>query len=174
MTTVLLIVIFLFICTSYGVSRTIGIKEDNVYNAKAGGADEEMDGDDISPILIEHSKVIRLPNGYYANTSNFHRLIVNGKCMEPVKIMDKEEWLAEKLNQKKSLDNQIKKGDVVLIHLNDQLANKNYYKIRRVEKINNERDELETYWYDNEGNKVGSSQPHRKELIMGILRYKIA
>lgn len=170
METIILIAIFVLICVGYGVIRTIGSKKDRVYNAKAGGAGEGSAESDIIPILTEQSKVVKLPNGYYANTHKFHRLKVNGNCMSPVNINDQEEWLAEKFNNNKSLCSQIKKGDVVLIYRKD----KDDYKIRRVETIDAERNELVTYWYQDNGEKKVSSKNHGKDLIMGILRYRIA
>jgi hypothetical protein len=65
----------------------------------------------------------------------------------------------------------IQPDDVLLIYLNDDRYQG--YKIRVCRRYNPENAaELETYYYDSDGNERISSKPHRLDLVQGIVKYK--
>lgn len=67
--------------------------------------------------------------------------------------------------------NSIQPDDILLIYLNDERYKG--YKIRVFKKYNPDNPEdLETYYYDSEGEERISSRNHRLELVKGIVKYK--
>ncbi|MDR3366646.1 MAG: hypothetical protein LBO71_06745 [Prevotellaceae bacterium] len=65
----------------------------------------------------------------------------------------------------------IQPDDILLIYLNDDRYQG--YKIRVCRKYNHgTTNELETYYYDSDGNERVSSKPHRLDLVQGIVKYK--
>ena len=168
MESVFLFLIFLFLCFCYGYPRIVKRnRNDVVYSAFAGSSDEPHDSK--SPVLLsEPSRVIKLPDGMYANSNSFHRLRINGVCMSPIDIKNGEEWLAIKINHKKSLRSQINIGDVLLIYLSDTKR----YKIRRVYDFIDDST-LDTYSYTPEGKVHKSTKPHSANTIMGVVKYRL-
>jgi hypothetical protein len=66
---------------------------------------------------------------------------------------------------------QIKPNDILLILLNDERYKG--YKIRVCKGRNpNDERELETFYYDSDGNERLSSKNHRIELVQGVIKYK--
>ncbi|MDR0415467.1 MAG: hypothetical protein LBH84_08670 [Prevotellaceae bacterium] len=66
---------------------------------------------------------------------------------------------------------QIKPGDILLILLNDEQYKG--YKVRVCRRYNpNNANELETFYYDDDGNERISSKNHRIDLVQGIIKYK--
>lgn len=166
MVSIYILLIFIAICICYAYPRLIK-QDDVVYSAFAGSSDEPHNSE--SPVLtFEKSRVIKLPDGTYANTKSFHRLRINGVCMSPVDIKNGEEWLAKKINHKKSLRSQINIGDVLLIYLSDTKR----YKIRRVHDFIDDST-LDTYSYTPEGKVHKSTKPHSANTIMGVVKYRL-
>ncbi|MDR0711116.1 MAG: hypothetical protein LBF67_02055 [Prevotellaceae bacterium] len=65
----------------------------------------------------------------------------------------------------------IQPDDILLIYLDDDRYKG--YKIRGCKKYNpNDESELETYYYDNDGNERVSSKNHKLEFVQGVVRYK--
>ena len=65
----------------------------------------------------------------------------------------------------------IQPDDILLIHLDDERYKG--YKIRVFKKYSPDNaDELETYYYDSEGEERISSLNHRLELVKGVVKYK--
>ena len=110
-----------------------------------------------------------MPDGTFANTKSFHRLRVNGTCMSKIDINNGDEWLAIKINRKKTLREQINVGDVILIYL----ADTNRYKIRQVNKFINDTT-LDTYSYSTDNTIHYSSKPHVADAIMGVVKYRLS
>ena len=167
MESVFLFLIFLLICFGYGYPRIV-MQNDLVYSAFAGSSDDPHNSESPA-VTSEKSRVIKLPDGTYANTKSFLRLRVNGICMSPIDINNGDEWLAVKINRKKNLRSQIKAGDVLLIYL----ADTNRYKIRRVNGFINDTT-LDTYSYNPDQTIHASRKPHVAEAIMGIVKYRLS
>lgn len=167
MTTIYATILFILICIFYGASRMKSYKE-NIYPASAGSVNEHPDSCSQCDIVESESKVVRLPDGTYTNTRKYYRIRINGSCMTFQDINDGEQWLAKKVSQKKSLRSQVAEGDVLFIHLKDT----DRYKIRRVKRFVDD-DTVDTYSYDKEGNEKPSSKPHRKEVILGKVAYRL-
>lgn len=166
MASIYILLIFIAICICYAYPRLIK-QDDVVYSAFAGSSDEQHDS--VTPVFSERSSVIKLPDGTYANTKSFHRLRVNGVCMSPIGINNGDEWLAIKINRKKSLREQINIGDVLLIYL----ADTNRYKIRRVRNFIDDFT-LATYSYNRDNTEHNSRNPHIANTIMGVVKYRLS
>lgn len=106
--------------------------------------------------------------GNVIDTRDMIQVITNGICMVPRGISDGDRLLVQRINPEKPLETQIKHDDMLLIYLKD----KDITKIRIFDEYNPER-ELLTYRYTKEGKRHDSSLPHRRESIVGIVRYNI-
>lgn len=166
MASIYILLIFIAICICYAYPR-LSKQDDVVYSAFAGSSDEPHDSES-SILTFEKSRVIKLPDGTYANTKSFHRLRINGVCMSPIGINNGEEWLAKKINPQKSLRTQINKEDVLLIYLSD----KKRYKIRRVHDFIDDST-VDTYSFTPEGKIHKSTKPHSANTIMGVVKYRL-
>lgn len=66
---------------------------------------------------------------------------------------------------------QIQPNDILLIRLDDERYKG--YKIRVFKKYNpTDAEDLETFYYDSDGNERISSKNHRLELVQGVVKYK--
>ena len=75
--------------------------------------------------------------------------------------------MVKKINEKESICNQIKKGDILLIYLSDN----DIYKIRVFDRY--EGEDLVTYRYDDNGRRQDSSRNHKESSIIGIVKYRL-
>lgn len=157
--------IFLAICTLYGLASNSYKKKDVIIGVKAGDASDECS----LPIAQAHSKSVRLPNGRYINTKDFIRIRINGNCMKPREILNGEEWLVEKWdNNTKSLNCNLHPRDIMLLYIED----KHSYIIRELVSIK-EDNRLKTKRYNDDGSDRFSKNDHRLEQVQGIVRYAI-
>lgn len=114
----------------------------------------------------ERALIIKLKDGRYINTSDYLRLRISGTCMTPRNILNGEEWLAKPYDGESSA---INPGDVLLIYIKD----KNMYKIREVERVLDDKQEVETFYYNPDGSKQFSSRWHRLADVRGVVKYAI-
>lgn len=113
-------------------------------------------------------QIIKDQNGKDIDTSEMLRICVNGNCMKPKHIVTGSQLLVKKIDKNKPIKEQIKQGDILLIHLEDN----NIHKIRIFDKYQ-ENHLLSTYRYDDDGKRKDSSNPHRESSVVGVVKYKI-
>ena len=87
--------------------------------------------------------------------------------MKPKQIESGSQLLVLKLDDKRPVKEQIKSGDILLIHLKDT----DIHKIRVFDKYEN--GVLQTYRYDDNGQKKKSSKPHQESSVIGVVKYKL-
>ena len=100
---------------------------------------------------------------------NVIRFEVVGPCMEYIGIKDGDVMYANKI--KAPLEHKIKKFDILLLKIKRSEDNKTIYKIRMVEKINNDNT-IETFYFKKVNgvwHKKYSSKPHRFSQVQGIV-----
>lgn len=110
---------------------------------------------------------IKLDNGETIDTRDFIRVYVDGKCMKSRRIKNGSQVLVEKIKNEEEFEKKVNPNDILLIYLKD----KKIYKLRIFEKEKNEK-ELITYRYMN-NSKHPSSKPHKKEDVVGVVKYII-
>ena len=120
-----------------------------------------------SRVKFEPMGIFRTEDGKLLTSADYQRITVSGNCMGPrEEIRSGQDLLVEKIKDGRDLS--LKKGDILLIHVPD----KNIYKIRAYEKkTDKDPNVYETYYYDEAGNKVPSSKPHKKDYVQGVVRY---
>lgn len=158
------LIAFLLLCALYGLSSWYYSKEDKVYMAEAGCVNNASS---CAGIKRMPSKTVRLTDGRLINTSDYIRIIIDGNCMTQRGVLRNEEWLVEPL-QLRPNDSRIKPRDILLVYLSD----KQIYKIREFVDYD-ESGNLNTCYYDENGQPKPSSKPHAKEAVCGVLRYAI-
>ncbi len=117
--------------------------------------------------FYDKRKAVKDKEGKIIDTSTMMRVIVRGECMAPKKIHTDTQLLVQKIDNDKSMNQQIRQGDILLIYLKDT----DFYKIRIFDKFDDDNN-LKTYYYDtHDGHVINSSRPHAKETILGVVRY---
>ena len=99
---------------------------------------------------------------------------VDGDCMEYVGINAGDVMYAKKIASPSK--NSIKPFDILLLKVKRRTDNKTIYKIRMVEKINDDNT-INTFYFLKEGGEVFkkiSSKPHQFDQVQGIVAYKKA
>lgn len=131
----------------------------------AGPASNVNPQDLVDHRSFEPMGVYRTPDGKILTSERYRRVAVVGSCMEPRGIKQGDKLLVEKRRDGEQL--QINQGDILLIYLKDR----GFYKIRAYEGETEDGTAYNTYYYDDNGQKKDSSQPHKKESVEGIVRY---
>lgn len=144
------------------------LNRDRVLSVEAG------DTGNVNPVELRKKsfyaphRVFKDADGNVINTFDMIIVKVCGDCMCPRNIPNGSELLVKKIHSANSAHDIIKKDNILLIHLKD----KDLYKIRIFDDFNG-NNELKTYRFNKNGEKVDSSRPHRIEDVIGIVKYKV-
>jgi hypothetical protein len=104
------------------------------------------------------------------DASSYILVRADGASMKRRGINNGDIIYARKFDESFGKEN-IQPDDILLIYLNDERYKG--YKVRVCKRYNpNNKDELETYYYDNEENERVSSKNHKLEFVQGIVKYK--
>jgi hypothetical protein len=104
------------------------------------------------------------------NSSDYILARADGVSMKKKGINNGDIVYARKFDASFGKD-QIKPNDILLILLNDERYKG--YKIRVCRRRNPEdENDLETFYYDSDGNERTSSKNHRLDLVQGVVKYK--
>ena len=148
------------------VNRVVG-RRDYVLCVEAGPmAQTDAQSLQAKSFYDYHRRVIG-KNGKPVNTSGMIRVVVQGDCMEPRGIKTGDQLLVRKISHRKPLREQIKTGDILLIHLEDTGISK-----IRIFKEYDANGNLVTYRYEGEKERE-SSQPHKVNNVVGVVKYKV-
>lgn len=110
--------------------------------------------------LQDHGKIV--------STRNMIRVVVNGDCMKPRNIEEGTQLYVEKIAKDADVSDKIKQGDILLLYLPDTKK----YKIREFKSFISEGT-MNTFYYNVDGTEHPSSQPHRRETLVGVVKYRI-
>jgi hypothetical protein len=170
--TIVFIVIFAALITYIIVSSVRAQKAPRLPKVETGHIIEENSIKSnpvaVDKILLQGKKFVVRGKKYDA--SGYILVRADGSSMKRRGINNGDIVYAKKFDDTFKKD-QIQPDDILLIHLNDERYKG--YKIRVFRKYNSANaDELETYYYDSEGDERTSSKNHRLELVQGVVKYK--
>ncbi|MDR3187742.1 MAG: hypothetical protein LBT94_00965 [Prevotellaceae bacterium] len=133
-----------------------------------GANDIESNPVAIDKILLRGKKFVAKGKRYDA--SGYILVRADGNSMKRRGINNGDIVYARKFDETFGKEN-IQPNDILLIYLNDERYKG--YKIRVCRGYNpKDKKELETYYYDGDGNERTSSKNHKLELVQGIVKYK--
>lgn len=108
--------------------------------------------------MVDGSGHTLLPEDYF-------RVVVNGNCLAPKNIYDKDILVVKKYKQ--SDKDCLTSGKVALLHLKDT----GVYKIREIVSVDG--DKIMTKYYLDNGTSQESSKCHNISQLIGIVRFKL-
>lgn len=117
--------------------------------------------------FYDKHRVVINKSGREIDTSGMIRIVASGNCMKPKGIESGSQLLVKKVNRKSPINNQIKKGDILLIHLVDN----GIYKIRIFDRYDGT--DLATYRYDDNGERKDSTRNHKETSVVGVVKYRL-
>ncbi len=159
--------IVLLLVLTYGYCNIVVGRRDYVQCVEAGST-IDTDAERLKECsFYDKRRIVRDSKGKEIDTSNMIRIVVNGNGMKPKNIESGAQLLVKKIDRTKSMCDQIKQGDILLIHLSDN----GVYKIRIFDKY--EGTDLVTYCYDDNMNRKNSSRNYKEASVLGIVKYKI-
>ena len=114
-------------------------------------------------------------------SSFYKQFVVEGNCMAKRNIAHKDIILVELFKGDTSDEDKlakIKENDILLIYLDDidKINNKGFkgHKIRGFKgRVQNNTSQLDTFYYDENGEICYSTKPHKVKDVMGIVRMKL-
>ena len=165
MVTFYFLLLILAVLITYAISSTYG--KEVVRGVEAGPVGE------CDPATVRQKSFrarpieVRDEKGVIVDTSEMIRVVVCGDCMLERNIPNNSQLLVKRIDPSKTLEEQIKQGDIVMIHLRDQ----NLDKIRIFDKFD-EYNQLLTYRFSGK-DRVNSSFPHSRESVVGVVKYKL-
>ena len=116
----------------------------------------------------DRRKTVIDKDGKIIDTSNMLRVVVQGDCMKPRHISTGDQLLVRKIDKHKLLRDQIKKDDILMIHLKDT----GITKIRIFDHYDGEG-KLVTYRYLEDESRKDSTRPHNEKDVVGIVKFKV-
>lgn len=166
METFYFIIAFVLILGFYAYSN-IRLKKDFVI-AGDSFPSRNLTSDEIKKISsYKKHKIFKDANGNTIDPKKMIRMVISGDSMRPLNIKSGDEIIAMKIDKKEPVDKQIKRGNLLLIHLDDI----GIYKIRAFHDF--EGDKLITYYYDEHGKKRMSPIGYPLKNVCGIIKYKV-
>lgn len=167
MGTIYFLIILLLVIATYAYCNIVVGRRDYVQCVEAGPT-KDTDAERLKECsFYDKRRVVRDSKGKEIDTSNMIRIVVKGNCMKPKNIESGAQLLVKKIDRTKSMCDQIKQGDILLIHLSDN----GVYKIRIFDKY--EGTDLVTYRYDDNMNRKNSSRNHKEASVLGIVKYRL-
>lgn len=157
----------MIVLSIYAYFNIMTRKQDFVQCVEAGPTCQ-INADNLNAnSFYDKHRIVKKKNGDVVDTSKMIRIIVKGNCMKPKQIESGSQLLVLKLDAQRPVKEQIKSGDILLIHLKDT----NIHKIRVFDKYEN--GVLQTYRFDDNGQKKKSSKPHQESSVIGVVKYKL-
>lgn len=158
---ILFILLIVFALIIYGMGK----KTDYVACVEAGDTNC-VNSDDLKVMSHrEKHQVVLDEQGHLVPQKDYIKVVVKGNCLEPKGIVNGSELLVYKFKND-SEKNDIKEGDILMIHL----KSKGIDKIRVFEKMR-EDGLMDTYRFDANKNKKMSSRPHDLNSVVGKVKY---
>lgn len=107
-------------------------------------------------------------HGKTVSTRNMIRVVVNGDCMKPRHIEEGTQLYVEKIAKDADVKGKISQGDILMLYLPDTKK----YKIREFKSFTPEG-AMSTFYYNADGSEHLSSQPHKRDTLVGVVKYRI-
>lgn len=167
METIYFLIILLVTVAIYAYFNIVSRKQEFVQCVEAGPT-VTTDAKRLRELsFYDRRRTIQKPDGQEIDTSEMIRIVVKGNCMKPKHIESGAQLLVKKISKKDLVRNQIKEGDILLIHLVDN----DIYKIRIFDRY--EGEDLATYRYDDNGERKNSTRNHKESSIVGVVKYRL-
>ena len=144
---------------------SIGKTTDKVCCVEAGDTKNVNPEELIALSHKEKHRVYLNKDGRLLKSKDYLRVKVKGSCLKPEGIENNSELLVYKFKDGTDKEN-IKKGDILMIHLNS----KNIDKIRVFSRLLDDG-KMETYRYDKNGEIKMSSRPHDIDSVVGKVKF---
>ncbi|MDE5760473.1 MAG: hypothetical protein K2I11_05875, partial [Bacteroides sp.] len=114
METVYFLIILLAVVVIYAYFNIISGKQEFVQCVEAGPT-LAINAKRLKELsFYDRHRTIQKSDGQEIDTSGMIRIVVKGNCMRPKNIESGAQLLVKKINEKESICNQIKKGDILL------------------------------------------------------------
>lgn len=107
-------------------------------------------------------------DGKTVSTRDMIRIVVNGDCMKPRNIVEGTQLYVEKIAKDADVKDKISEGDILMLYLPDLKK----YKIREFKEFTS-KGEMSTFYYNPDGSIHKSSQPHNRDKLIGVVRYRV-
>ena len=118
---IILILAFVLIVllTVYYVSSSKTSPKEYVKCVEAGPT-SEVTAEDLEKLsFFDNWKALEDKNGESMDRTGLFRVVVNGDCMHKRHIVNGTQLLVAPIDKKRSLDEQVTKGDILMIHIPD-------------------------------------------------------
>lgn len=158
------IIAFIIVLGFYAYSNNL-LKKDFV-NVADCQSSRDLSRYEIKELsFYKKHKIYKDTKGNTINLNNMLHFVVSGESMRERGIRSGDEIFVLKIDKSKDLKEQIKRGDLLCIYL-DEIG---VYKIRALDCL--EENFVLTYYYDENGNRLRSR--YSSDNIIGIVKYKI-
>lgn len=165
METFYFIIVFVLIIAFYAFCN-LKLRKEYVMGVEAGTT-KGVTADELKRASYSiKRRIVKDRQGNIIPSETMIRVVVEGNCMKPLRINSGDEMIAIKIDKSRTLKEQIKKNDVLLIYLRDN----GIHKLRAFERF--EGRNLQTFWYEEDGTKHPSSKVHTPESVLGVIRYR--
>lgn len=157
-------IVFAVVLMAYAF-MTICVNKSFVQCVEAGST-EHITAKELKKMsLYQPTKKLYDNKGSLLDPKMYFKIVVNGSCLEPKNICNKDFLIVKRLNQDEV--GNLPAGSVIMIHLDDTGVDK----IREVVSVGSES--IETQYYLDNGKAQRSSKPHLRSNVVGVVKYKI-
>jgi len=159
--------VLITLLTVYYVSSSKTSPKEYVKCVEAGPT-SEVTAEDLEKLsFFDNWKTLENREGKSLDRSNLFRVVVNGDCMHVRHIVNGTQLLVAPIDKKVKLDDQVCKGDILMIHIPDTGVDK----IRELDSL--DKNFAYTFYYNPDSSVHPSSRPHGRETVVGVVRYRI-
>ena len=173
MTSFIVLLILVVLLPLYYVGNRMRVREQSnqqeyVQSVEAGSLGKVTAEQQRAESFYAPKRKLYKNDGTEIDLTGLIRIVSNGNCMFRRNIVKGTQLYARAIPRGKAKKENLKAGDILLIQLHDT----GVYKIRELEKSNDDNT-LITFYYNNDGSHHISTNPHRLEDVVGIVKYRI-
>ena len=132
------------------------------------GPMEGVSAEDLRKKSFYAPRVYLKNNGVLQPKEKLIRVVVNGDCMRPRNIVEGTQLYVKKISKKADVSKVIQKGDILMLYLADSKK----YKIREFKEFT-EEGAFRTFYYNSDGSEHISSHPHKRNTLVGVVKYRV-
>ena len=173
MTSFIVLIILVVLLSLYYVGNRKRVREqceqqEFVQSVEAGSLDKVSVEQQRAESFYAPKRKLYKKDGTEIDLTGLIRIVSNGDCMFRRNIVKGTQLYVRAVQRGKAQKENLKEGDILLI----QLPDTGVYKIREFEKSNDDNT-LKTFYYNTDGSHHNSSNPHRIEDVVGVVKYRI-
>lgn len=173
MTPFIVLLILAALLSLYYVGNRMRVKEQSdqqefVQSVEAGSLEKVTKEQQRAESFYAPKRKLYDKDGTKIDLTGLIRIVSNGNCMFRRNIVKGTQLYVRAIQRGNAKKEELKAGDILLIQLSDT----GVYKIREFEKSNDDNT-LQTFYYNEDGSHHNSSNPHRIEDVVGIVKYRI-